>query len=122
MTLTNATFQVVAYNAGSSVPGKWTREVYPMPETNTESFGSLFIIIIVVIVALVLLIVIVIFVCRNPKDTCVSFYHHHALFPDYKMKPNFPDFANLFLQGALEYGSYWTMLKVKSRYSRSLIY
>jgi len=66
--LTNATFQVVAYNAGSSVPGRWTSEVYPMLETESESFGSLIIIIIVAIVALVLLIVIVIFVCRSNSN------------------------------------------------------
>merc|ERR1712106_376233 len=27
----------------------------------------------------------VIFVGRNPKDVCVSSYHHHGLFPHYKM-------------------------------------
>jgi len=58
----------------------------------------------------------VIVVCRNPKDACVSYYHHHASFPDHKMKPNFPDFANLFLQGAIEYGSYWTLLKSAWKY------
>ena len=55
----------------------------------------------------------VIFVSRNPKDACVSFYHHHALLPDYHLKGNLSDFAKLYLKGAVEYGDYWTMLKVK---------
>ena len=56
----------------------------------------------------------VIFVCRNPKDACVSFYHHHAIFPEYHMKGNFAVFATMFVQGSVEFGSYWTMLKVKN--------
>ena len=55
----------------------------------------------------------VIFVCRNPKDACVSFYHHHNNFPEYDMKGSFSDFASMFLKGSIEFGSYWTMLKVK---------
>ena len=54
----------------------------------------------------------VIFVGRNPKDACVSFYHHQAMKPEYHMKENFCDFATLYLKGAVEYGNYWTMLKV----------
>ena len=30
----------------------------------------------------------------------------------YEMIGNFSDFAELFLSGGLQYGSYWTMLKV----------
>ena len=57
----------------------------------------------------------VIYVGRNPKDTCVSYYHHHLSFnEEYKMAGNFSDFSDLFLQGILEYGSYWTMLKVNN--------
>ena len=55
----------------------------------------------------------VIFVCRNPKDTCVSFYHHYNNFPEYQFKGDFKDFAQLFIDGHLEMGSYWTMLKVR---------
>ena len=54
----------------------------------------------------------VIFVGRNPKDVCVSFYHHHILLSEFKMTGTFLDFAEMFLQGTLAYGSYWTMLKV----------
>ena len=54
----------------------------------------------------------VIFVSRNPKDCCVSFYHHHLNFPEYKFKGTFADFAEFFMEGNLEFGSYWTMLKV----------
>lgn len=57
----------------------------------------------------------VIYVGRNPKDTCVSYYHHHLSFnKEFKMEGNFSDFADLFLQGILEYGNYWTMLKVNN--------
>ena len=55
----------------------------------------------------------VIFVCRNPKDACVSFYHHYNNFPEYQFKGDFKDFAQLFIDGHLEMGSYWTMLKVR---------
>ena len=57
----------------------------------------------------------VIYVGRNPKDTCVSYYHHYlSIKEEYKLEGSFSDFANLYLQGILEYGSYWTMLKVKN--------
>ena len=53
----------------------------------------------------------VIYVCRNPKDTCVSYFHHTALlFPDFK--ETFEHFETMFMQGKLEYGSYWYHLKV----------
>ena len=54
----------------------------------------------------------VIFVGRNPKDACVSFYHHHIIFPEYKYKGTFADFAELFMEGNIEFGNYWVMLKV----------
>ena len=54
----------------------------------------------------------VIFVCRNPKDTCVSYYYHQRNIPAYNYVGNFEDFAEMFKNGTLEYGSYWTMLKV----------
>ena len=55
----------------------------------------------------------VIFVCRTPKDCCVSFYNHFMNFPEYKFKGEFADYAELFLEGTVEFGSYWTMLKVQ---------
>ena len=55
----------------------------------------------------------VIYVNRNPKDACVSFYHHHVMFPENDLKGSFSDFAQAYLQGAIKYGSYWTMLKVR---------
>ena len=54
----------------------------------------------------------VIFVCRNPKDTCVSFYHHTNNLPGYNFTGDFDYFAKTFMDGTTEYGSYWTMLKV----------
>ena len=44
----------------------------------------------------------VIFVCRNPKDCCVSYYHHYLNIPKYKFKGSFEDFANCFMDGTLE--------------------
>ncbi len=54
----------------------------------------------------------VIFVGRNPKDCCVSYFHHTNLIPSYNFKGDFDDFADLFLNDELEYGSYWDILKV----------
>ena len=54
----------------------------------------------------------VIFVGRNPKDCCVSYFHHTNLIPYYKFKGDFEDFSDLFLRDELEFGSYWHILKV----------
>jgi hypothetical protein len=55
----------------------------------------------------------VIYVCRNPKDTCVSFFHHHTdvLGQHYDFKGTFDQFAECFMDGKLEYGSYFDHLK-----------
>ena len=54
----------------------------------------------------------VIFVGRNAKDCCVSYYHHYMNFPGYQFTGDFEAFAKMFRQGTVEYGSYWSMLKV----------
>ena len=58
----------------------------------------------------------VIFVSRNPKDTCVSYYHHTKTIEDSlengEFIGTFTDYAKTFLDGTCLYGSYWTMLKV----------
>ncbi len=56
---------------------------------------------------------IVVYVCRNPRDACVSYYHHQRLWDEgYRFKGSFEDFAKLFRKGILSYGSYWSHLKV----------
>ena len=58
----------------------------------------------------------VIFVSRNPKDTCVSYFHHakniEESMENGEFIGTFADFAETFLDGNCAYGSYWTMLKV----------
>ncbi|TRY80471.1 hypothetical protein TCAL_13353, partial [Tigriopus californicus] len=54
----------------------------------------------------------VVYVCRNPKDTCVSYFHHSAIGkPVYKLYGNFEDYSELFFNGRLVYGDYWQHLK-----------
>ena len=55
----------------------------------------------------------VVYVCRNPMDTCVSFYHHVAKIfkPLYEFKGSFDQFVDLFMQGKLEQGGYFYHLK-----------
>ena len=57
----------------------------------------------------------VVFVCRNPKDTCVSFFNHFQTIPGYEVKDSttFADFAQLWMDGNMEFGNYWFMLKVR---------
>ncbi len=59
----------------------------------------------------------VVFVGRNPKDCCVSYYHHTNLLPYYRFKGTFDDFADLFLQQEYEFGGYWYTLKVSNKLS-----
>ncbi len=53
-------------------------------------------------------------VIRNPKDTCVSMFHHEKLMPNSGLDKNasFDDYSKLFMEGKLFYGDYWTFLKV----------
>ena len=55
----------------------------------------------------------VVYVCRNPKDTCVSYYHHidNMLKLMYQFKGSFDQFTDCFKNGQLEYGSYFAHLK-----------
>eukprot|EP00096_Caligus_rogercresseyi_P000050 TRINITY_DN1013_c0_g1_i1.p1 TRINITY_DN1013_c0_g1~~TRINITY_DN1013_c0_g1_i1.p1 ORF type:complete len:321 (-),score=77.20 TRINITY_DN1013_c0_g1_i1:416-1378(-) len=53
----------------------------------------------------------VIYVTRNPKDVCVSFYHHEKLLNNHQYTGSFEKFAELFLEGKVAYGSYWEHLK-----------
>lgn len=48
----------------------------------------------------------IIYVTRNPKDTCVSFYHYCKKF--HNMTGSFEDFAELFLEdsGMLQHSTY----------------
>ncbi|KAG8230727.1 hypothetical protein J437_LFUL010829 [Ladona fulva] len=50
----------------------------------------------------------IIYVARNPKDTCVSYYHHSRLIEGYR--GNLEDFVELFLQDTVSYSSYWEHL------------
>ena len=56
---------------------------------------------------------------RNPKDTCVSFYHFEKLLPVQGLDKDadFEDYwQNFFLPGKLIYGPYWTHLKDAWKY------
>ncbi|XP_060824328.1 luciferin sulfotransferase-like [Bombus pascuorum] len=47
----------------------------------------------------------IIYVARNPKDTCISYFHHCQIIEGYR--GNFSDFCRLFLADKLSYTSYW---------------
>ncbi|KAF2886189.1 hypothetical protein ILUMI_19984 [Ignelater luminosus] len=47
----------------------------------------------------------IVYVWRNPKDTCVSFYHHGILLEKWKI--DLETFAKLFMADKVLYGSYW---------------
>ncbi|XP_050304366.1 uncharacterized protein LOC126741932 [Anthonomus grandis grandis] len=47
----------------------------------------------------------IIYTCRDPKDTCYSYYHHSKLMEGYT--GNFNDFCKLFLAGKLSFAPYW---------------
>lgn len=50
----------------------------------------------------------IIYVCRNPKDTCVSYFHHCKLIEGYL--GDFNNFCRLFLGNKLSYAPYWDHL------------
>ena len=48
---------------------------------------------------------------RDPKDACVSLYHHAKGFAVFNYSGDFASFAELFLEGKVESGCWWTHLK-----------
>ncbi|GFX99625.1 sulfotransferase 1C2 [Trichonephila clavipes] len=52
-----------------------------------------------------------IFVARNPKDCCVSFYHHTERTPGYRFQGGeFDDYFELFINGEVDFGDYFDTL------------
>ncbi|XP_013793880.2 sulfotransferase 1C2-like, partial [Limulus polyphemus] len=52
-----------------------------------------------------------IYVARNPRDCCVSFYHHTKMFPEYHFQDgSFDDFFEVFINGETEWGDYFDHL------------
>ncbi|XP_035222149.1 sulfotransferase 1E1-like, partial [Stegodyphus dumicola] len=52
-----------------------------------------------------------IFVARNPKDCCVSFYHHTKNIIGYKFQNGkFDDYFELFMEGKVDFGDYFDTL------------
>ncbi|XP_042886680.1 sulfotransferase 1A3-like isoform X2 [Penaeus japonicus] len=49
----------------------------------------------------------VVYVCRNPKDACVSYHHHCRLVNTYKFEGSFEAFAKAFMAGDVFYGKFW---------------
>jgi len=47
-----------------------------------------------------------ILLCRNPKDTVVSFYHHTAGISLYQYDGRFENYLAMFMRGEVDYGSY----------------
>ena len=56
----------------------------------------------------------VVYVCRNPLDACVSYYHHTLLFFQ-GHEVSLDTFEKMFMEGRLDYGDYWYHLKVISK-------
>lgn len=54
----------------------------------------------------------VIFVSRDPRDVCVSFFHHMKL-EQFSAACKFTDFAKFFKSGNMVYGDYFKCLKVQ---------
>lgn len=53
-----------------------------------------------------------IYVIRNPKDCCVSFYHHTKTIPAYKFQDGtFDEYFEIFLDGRTDFGSYYESLR-----------
>ncbi|GFQ73753.1 hypothetical protein TNCT_516371 [Trichonephila clavata] len=50
------------------------------------------------------------YVTRNPKDCCVSYYHHMKNLPGHGFKGTFDQFFELFISGKIDYGDYFDHL------------
>ncbi|XP_037786896.1 sulfotransferase 1C4-like isoform X2 [Penaeus monodon] len=53
----------------------------------------------------------VVYVARNPKDTMVSYLHHHRLFREQEFVGSLESFVDYFVKDDLVYGPYWLHLK-----------
>ncbi|GIY84190.1 sulfotransferase 1C2 [Caerostris darwini] len=51
-----------------------------------------------------------IYIARNPKDCCVSYFHHTKGIPKHGFKGDFDQYFELFLQGIVDYGDYFDHL------------
>ena len=56
---------------------------------------------------------IVVYVCRNPKDAAVSYFHHKRTFHSSEDTMDFEKLLNMFITGNATFGDYWFHLKVK---------
>ncbi|XP_075551581.1 amine sulfotransferase-like isoform X2 [Dermacentor variabilis] len=53
-----------------------------------------------------------VYVARNPKDCCVSFFHHTKALPSYGFADGtFNEYFEIFLEGLTDFGSYYDNLK-----------
>lgn len=52
-----------------------------------------------------------IYVARNPKDCCVSFYHHTKTLPSYNFQDGtFDEYFEIFVEGLTDFGNYYQNL------------
>ncbi|XP_013772565.1 amine sulfotransferase-like [Limulus polyphemus] len=52
-----------------------------------------------------------IYIARNPRDCCVSYYHHTKMLPEYHFENgNFDDFFEIFIDGETDWGDYFDHL------------
>lgn len=53
-----------------------------------------------------------VYVARNPKDCCVSFFHHTKAFPSYEFADGtFNEYFEIFVEGLTDFGNYYDNLK-----------